>query len=320
MNGIYFPGMGINFNNVPSGFTIFGIEIKLYGLFIATGFILAYLASLREAKRTGQNEEIYLDYLLAMVVPAILGARIYYIIFNLKDFVAPGKSFSQTLLDMINIRNGGLAVYGGLIVGGIMAVVVAKKKGIKFTLLLDTIAMGILIGQILGRWGNFFNREAFGGYTSAFCRMAIPVDYYSEGFLSYLKSSGIVTEQMLNNQEIVNGVSCITVHPAFLYEGLWNLLLLIFIFFYRKRKRFDGEIITIYFLGYGIGRLMIEALRADSLMIGPLKISQVVAVLCIVICSAILIKNRNVRLADSNVSESGEYDKTSDETPDTVDN
>ena len=158
MDGIYFPGLGIFFNNVPSGITLFGINIKFYGMIIAAGFFIAYLTAVKEAKRTGQDPEIYLDYLLWLVVPAILGARIYYIVFNLKEFVAEGKSVGQTFLDMINIRNGGLAIYGGLIAGALVAIVVAKKKGIPFTLLLDTITMGILIGQIMGRWGNFFNR------------------------------------------------------------------------------------------------------------------------------------------------------------------
>ena len=299
MNGIYFPGLGINLKNVPSGFSLFGFEIKFYGLIIATGFILAYLVSVKEAKRTKQDPEIYLDYLLTMVIPAILGARIYYIVFNLKDFVEPGKGFKDILLDMINIRNGGLAIYGGLIVGAIVAFIIGKKKGIGGFLLLDTITMGILIGQIMGRWGNFFNREVFGRFTDGIFRMAIPVDYYSKGFLSYLTNSGIVTEEMMNHQEIVNGVSCITVHPTFIYESLWNVALLIFIFFYRKKKRFDGEIITLYMLGYGIGRLLIEGMRTDSLMIGPLKISQVVAVICIVAAVIVFIMHRDLKYPKS---------------------
>ena len=293
MDGIYFPGLGIFFKNVLSGFTIFGINIRFYGLIISAGFIFAYLLSTVEAKRTGQDKELYLDLLLALVIPSILGARIYYILFNLKEFVSDGKGFFDVIKDMINIRNGGLAIYGGLIAGAITIFIFGKKKKVSPLLILDTITMGILLGQIMGRWGNFFNREVFGRYTSGAFRMAIPVGYYSDAFLKYLTDSGIVTKQMLENQEIVNGVSCITVHPTFLYESLWNLLILAFIFFwYRKRKRFNGEIFTIYFLLYGIGRFIIEGIRTDSLMVGPLKVSQVVAVACVVGAIVILFINR----------------------------
>ena len=291
MNGIYFPGTGINLGNVPTGINIFGFEIKFYGMLIALGFILAYLCSVREAKLSGQNEENYLDFLLVLVVPAILGARIYYIIFKLEDFVVPGQSFKDTVFEMINIRNGGLAIYGGLIAGVITLCIFAKKKGMSIPLFGDTIAMGILIGQILGRGGNFFNREVFGDYTNSFIRMGIPVGYYSDSFMNYLKANGIVNETMLANQEMINGVSCITVHPTFLYESLWNLMILIIFFIYRKRKKFDGELAMLYLLGYGIGRFLIEGIRTDSLMIGPFKVSQVVALSCVVVSIAVLTFN-----------------------------
>ena len=273
MYGIYFPGMGIGFSNVPSGFTIFGYEIKFYGLIITVGFLLALMIACRDAKKSGQNPDDYIDYLLVMIVPVILGARIYYVLFNLKEYVAPGKSLGQTLLDMINIRNGGLAIYGGLIAGVLVAVIYTKKKKIYLPLFADTIAMGVFVGQILGRWGNFFNREAFGAYTKAFYRMAIPVSYYEQ------------------NPEVVNGMACITVTPTFLFEGLWNLMLLIFIFCYRKKKKFDGELALFYVAGYGIGRFLVEALRTDSLMIGPFKISQLVGLACFIVAFAALLYN-----------------------------
>lgn len=291
MDGIYFPGLGINFPKVPSGFSIFGFEIKLYGIIIAAGFMIAFLIALREAKLTGQNEENYLDYLLTLIIPAILGARFYYVIFRLDEFVNRGKSLRENLFNIINLRSGGLAVYGGIIAGIITTIVFAKKKNIHFALILDTIVMGVITGQILGRWGNFFNREVFGDFTSGVTRMAIPLHYYSDSFIRYLTTNGIVTDEMIANQEMVNGVSCITVHPAFLYEGLWNVLILVIIFIYRRKKKFDGELFTIYALCYGIGRFMIEAIRTDTLMIGPLKASQVVAVLCVVASVVILLYN-----------------------------
>ena len=311
MDGIYFPGLGIFFKKVLSGFSVFGFQIKFYGMIIMFGFIFAYYLSTLEAKRTGQAPENYLDLLLTLVVPSILGARIYYILFNMKEFVSPGKSTGAVIKDMINIRNGGLAIYGGLIAGVITIIFFARHKKTSFPLVLDTITMGILMGQIMGRWGNFFNREVFGSYTNSIFRMGIPVDYYSKSFMDYLTSSGIVTDEMLAHQEVINGVSCITVHPTFLYEGLWNVLLLVLIFIFRKKKKFNGEIFTSYALGYGVGRFIIEGIRTDSLMIGPLKVSQVVAVLCVVGATIIIIVNRrkvkNAPLSETEkVEESGE--------------
>ena len=292
MNGIYFPGLGISLPNVPDGFTIFGVNIKFYGLIIAIGFVLALRTAIKDGKRTGIKEDDYLDYWLWMLIPCILGARIYYILFNLKEYVGEGISFGESLRRMIDIRNGGLGIYGGLIAGVIVSVIFTRKRKISLPLFADNIAAGVLIGQIMGRWGNFFNREVFGSYTSAFFRMAIPVDYFSQnGMLSTHVSNGVITDQMLQNTEMVNGVECITVVPSFLLEGLWNLAVLIFILWYRKRKKFDGEQAMFYILLYGIGRFLIEGNRTDSLMIGPLKVSQVVAVLCIVTGLAVLIRN-----------------------------
>ena len=291
MDGIYFPGLGINFSNVPEKLNIFGLSIPLYAVVITAGFILALVIASSEAKKTGHDPELYLDFFLVLVIPAILGARIYYVLFNLDRFTGKGRGFWGTLWDMINIRNGGLAVYGGLIAGVTAGVIFAKKKKLHVPLFADNIAMGVLVGQILGRWGNFFNREAFGSFTKSVFRMAIPVDYYSESFMTYMKDEGIVTDQMLSNTEMVNGVSCITVHPSFLYEGMWNLFLLLFIFFYRKHKRFDGELAMIYVFGYGIGRFLVEASRTDSLMIGPLKVSQLVGLVTAAVAAAIIIRN-----------------------------
>ena len=291
MDGIYFPGLGIGFENVPKGFEIFGVFIPLYAIVVTTGFFLALLIAEREAKRTSQDPDVYLDFFLVLVIPAILGARIYYILFNLDNFIISGDSFKDTVIRMINIRNGGLAIYGGLIAGTIAGAIFAKKRKLSFPLFADTIAMGVLVGQILGRWGNFFNREAFGGYSGGLFRMAIPYDYYGEIFKNYMRREGIVDHDILTHMELVNGVQCITVHPTFLYEGLWNLAVLIFIFLYRKKKKFDGELAMIYVMMYGIGRMMVEALRTDSLMIGPIKVSQLVGLICFLVGLVVLIYN-----------------------------
>jgi phosphatidylglycerol:prolipoprotein diacylglycerol transferase len=169
-----------------------------------------------------------------------------------------------------------------------------KKKGLTLPLMWDTVAMGVLVGQILGRWGNFFNREVFGAYTDSPVRMAIPIQYFGQNInhLNYLLDSGIITDEMMQNPEVVNGIQCITVHPTFLYEGFLNLLVLIFIFFFRKHKKFDGEIGLIYMTGYGICRFLVEAIRTDSLMMGSLKASQVVALICVVLGLFLIMLNK----------------------------
>lgn len=292
MQGIYFPGFNIFFEKVLSAITILNVKIPLYAVCVTGGFILALIIASKEAQRTGQNDEDYLDFFLWLVIPAIAGARIYYIIFNHERFIQPGKSLGKTILDMVNIHNGGLAVYGGLIAGVLAGFIFAKKKRLNFPLFGDTIALGVIAAQILGRWGNFFNRECFGSYTASKFRMAIPVNYFSSGYFQTLRNEGIITSEMLSNQELVKGIACFTVHPTFLYEGLWNLALLIFLLLYRKKKKFDGELAMIYVAGYGLGRFWIEWMRTDSLMIGSLKVSQVVAAICFFLAVAVIVKNR----------------------------
>ena len=295
MNDIRFPNLGIVFHNVKEGITVFGFEIKFYGMIIALGFLLAYVIVSREAKRTGQNEENYLDLILWLIVPSILGARLYYIIFSPDEFFVKGRGFGKTLLAMINIRNGGLAIYGGVIAGFTVAYFFCRKRKLSFPLIGDTAVMGILVGQILGRWGNFFNREAFGAYTDSLFAMGIPTDYFSgNGSLNNLANSGVITQTMMDNTKLIDGMHWITVHPTFLYESLWNLGLLILIILYRKHKKFDGELALMYAWGYGLGRVWIEALRSDSLMLPGnfMRVSQLVAAICVLVCSLLIVKKR----------------------------
>lgn len=293
MYDIRFPNLGLVLRNIKDGILVFGFEIKFYGMIIALGFLLAYIIISKEAKRTGQDEENYLDLILWMIIPAILGARLYYIIFSWSDYFQKGKGFLQTFKDVINIRNGGLAIYGGVIAGVIVGYVFCKKKKLKFSLVADTAVMGILIGQILGRWGNFFNREAFGEYTDSFLAMSIPVDYYGKN-ISGLVNSGVITSKMAENVAVYDGMQWISVHPTFLYESLWNLMLLVFIIIYRKHKKFDGELFLMYVWGYGLGRVWIEGLRTDSLMLpfGNMRVSQLLAALCVLAASIVIVKKR----------------------------
>ena len=302
MYEIRFPHLGISLKHVLDGFSIGGFEIRFYGVIIAIGFVLAYLLVANEAKRTNQNPELYLDYMLWLVIPAILGARIYYVLFSLRDYLVKGKSVKDIILSMINIRGGGLAIYGGVIAGIIVLLVFAKKRQVSPLLMLDTSCMGLLVGQILGRWGNFFNREAFGSYTDSLFAMAIPADWFGgKNYLLARVNNGNITQEMIDHVLVVNGKEFIQVHPTFLYESAWNLIVLLVIFTYRRKKKFDGELFAMYLWGYGLGRVWIEALRTDSLMLPGVnfRASQLLAALCVIAASVFIIYKR-IQISKSN--------------------
>ena len=248
---ISFPNLGIYLKNVGKSIDLFGIEIAYYGIIIGTAILLGFWIAAREAKRTGQNPENYIDMGIIGVIAGIVGARLYYVIF-LWDM------YKDNLLDIFNLREGGLAIYGGVIAAVISVLVLAKVKHLSAPQIFDTIAMALLNGQMLGRWGNFFNREAFGGYTDSLFAMRLPLDA--------VRSSD-VTEQMRRHIERIDGVSYIQVHPTFLYESLWCMVLLIILFAYRKHKKYEGELFLMYLFGYGLGRFWIEGLRTDQLLL-----------------------------------------------------
>lgn len=285
MYEISFPNIGLFLKQVPDGFTVFGFEIKLYGVVITLGVFLAYLIATKEAKRTQQDPELYLDYLLFMIIPALLMARLYYVIFSWDYYFVPDASFWETFLKVINFRQGGMAIYGGVIGAALVCVIFAKVRKVSTLNMMDTIVIGVPLAQMLGRWGNFFNREAFGSYTDSLFAMAIPLEYYEQNHtLAGLQSMGVITDEMMMNT--IDG--CIWVHPTFLYESMWSLLLFICLLIWRKHKAFDGEMVAIYLGGYALGRFMIEGLRTDSLMLGStgIRISQLLA-LCILIASVV---------------------------------
>ncbi|MCM1180932.1 MAG: prolipoprotein diacylglyceryl transferase [Clostridium sp.] len=293
MYEIRFPNLGIHLKHVMDGFYIGNFEIHFYGVIIALGFILGYMLISKEAKRTKQDPELYLDFMLCLVIPAILGARIYYVLFRLDDYVK--GSLKDTLIAMINIRGGGLAIYGGIIAGVITLVIFAKKRNVSAWLMLDTCCMGLLVGQIMGRWGNFFNREAFGDYTDSLFAMGIPVEWFGgKNYLLRSVNSGMITQEMIDHVLNVDGMEFIQVHPTFLYESVWNLLVLCIIFLYRRRKKFDGELFAMYAWGYGLGRVWIEGLRTDSLFLpgNHFKVSQLLAASCVLAASVYMIYKR----------------------------
>ena len=248
---INFPNLGIFLENVGKNFSVFGLEIEFYGCTMAIGILVGYLLAAKEAKRTGQNPDDYLDMLLYAVFFALVGARLYYVLFKW-DY------YGKNLMQILNLRQGGLAIYGGIIGAFTTVYFFAKKRKLSWLQMLDTACPGLAAGQVIGRWGNFFNREAFGDYTNGLFAMQLPVSAVR---------SGEITEKMWEHMEVINGVEFIQVHPTFLYEGLWNLGVILFLYWYRDRKKFMGERVLWYVVLYGIGRFWIESLRTDQLLI-----------------------------------------------------
>ena len=281
---INFPNLGIYLDHVGKNISIFGFSIAYYGIVIVTGMMIAIWIAQREAKRTGQNPEQYLDLAMIGIAAGILGARIYYVIFAW-DY------YKDDLLSIFNIRQGGLAIYGGIIGACIAVVIYSRKKKQNFSLLMDTASMSIVFGQIMGRWGNFFNREAFGDYTNNLFAMQLPV--------SAVRANEI-TQKMWDHVVTVNGVEYIQVHPTFLYESLWNVGVLLFLFWFRKRKKFNGEVFLMYLIGYGLGRIWIEGLRTDQLLLPVvgLPVSQLLSG-CLVVGCTILVVWKRKKLSSS---------------------
>ena len=299
---IRFPHLGLTLNPGKS-FTVFGIEIAYYGVIIALGMLAGALVAYREAKKTGQKVDDYIDFTLYTLIAAIIGARIYYVIFEW-DY------YSAHPLEIFNLRAGGLAIYGGVMASALTLFIFTKVKKLKFWLMADTAVHGLIIGQIIGRWGNFFNREAFGGMTELPWRMRLGgwgggLCTNREAFGGYTDSlfamqlpvseAKGITQELIEHLVTIDGVSYVQVHPTFLYEGTWNLLLFIGICLYKRHKKFDGEIFAIYLMGYGVGRFIIEGLRTDQLVIkalGGIAASQVLSIILIVLAVAFVIYNR----------------------------
>ena len=282
---INFPNIGIFLEHVGKNFSVFGFEIAFYGCTMATGIIVGYLLAAREAKRTGQNPDDYLDMLLYAVFFAIVGARLYYVAFSW-DY------YKENLLNILNLRQGGLAIYGGIIGAFTTVYFFAKKRKLSWLQMLDTACPGLALGQVIGRWGNFFNREAFGDYTDGLFAMQLPVSAVR---------SGEITEKMWEHMEVIDGIQFIQVHPTFLYEGLWNLGVIIFLFIYRDKKKFQGELVLWYLTLYGVGRFWVEALRTDQLLIPGIgfPISQLLgAVLAVSGLIAIFIGHKKAKVTE----------------------
>ncbi|MCR5250871.1 MAG: prolipoprotein diacylglyceryl transferase [Lachnospiraceae bacterium] len=251
MNGgdIAFPNLGIYLENVPKSFTIFGISIALYGVIIGIGVLLAFMLIAKVAAKDGQNPDDFYEVGIYALIFGIIGARIYYVIFS-------WEYYKDDLLSIFNIRQGGLAIYGGVIAGFATVILYARIKKKNIFAMLDTAITGVLVGQIVGRWGNFTNREVFGGYSDGLFAMRLPIEA--------VRSRDISPDL---RSHIPEGANYIQVHPTFLYEGFFNLILLVLILAFRKKKAFDGECALWYLGGYGIIRFVIEGVRTDRLFI-----------------------------------------------------
>ena len=277
---IAFPHLGLYFTGVPKSFTVFGITIAFYGIIIACGMLIAVEVCARIADRQGMKGDDIWSVSMWLILISVMGARLYYVIFS-------WDMYKDNPLEIFNLRHGGLAIYGGVIAGFVTLAVMCRFKRMNYLKLADVFMPGLLIGQSMGRWGNFTNREAFGEYTDSLFAMRLPLE---------MVRSTDVTETMTRN--IVPGTNYIQVHPTFLYESAWNLVLLTLVLVYLhhtrsyslaryrrirqdteqpevpdKRSRFDGEIILFYLGGYGFGRFLIEGLRTDQLQIGSTGIA-----------------------------------------------
>lgn len=275
---ISFPMLGDFSINPPSYFSIGNFNIYFYGVIIATGFILAALYCARRAHEFGFTSDDLYEVVIFLIPACIIGARLYYVLFRLEDYLAnPAKIFA--------IRDGGLAIYGGIIFGIITAIIWCKVRKKRLFALGDLTVFGLLIGQSIGRWGNFMNREAFGGITDIFCRMGLTPPFGET----------------------------IYVHPTFLYESLWNFTGFLILHFLSKRKKrkFDGQYFWLYILWYGLGRVWIEGLRTDSLYIGAsgIRVSQLLAGVSALAALIVLLINAKWKERPLFVDEISEEDK-----------
>ena len=275
-----FVHLGITIEHLQNHITIFGFSIAFYGIIIGIGMLLGITLAARDAERRGIGEDTVYDFALLGIVFGVIGARLYYVFFQ-------WDNYRGNLLEILNLRAGGLAIYGGVIGGILSLMFYCKRKKQNFLNLADSLILGVLVGQILGRWGNFFNAEAFGRYTDSLFAMQLRRD---------IVNPIMIDSALLQHLVRVNGVDYIQVHPTFLYESVWNLCLLLFLLWYRPKKRFTGEIFFLYLGGYGLGRVWIEGLRTDSLLVPGtgIAVSQALAGVCVLVALLCILTGRRL--------------------------
>nr|WP_298478220.1 prolipoprotein diacylglyceryl transferase [uncultured Oribacterium sp.] len=270
---LYFPNLHIGIEHLVNHISIFGFPIAFYGMIIGCGMLLGLFVATKEYVRSGYKADDIQDFALWVIVLGIIGARIYYVIFEW-DY------YSKHLLEIPNIRQGGLAIYGGVLMALFTCIVYTKKKKLDFFPMADAGVLGLILGQAIGRWGNFFNAEAFGGYTDSLLAMRIKES---------IVNPAMINENVRSHILLLDDISYIQVHPTFLYESVWNLCVFFFLLWFSKRKKFKGQVFLLYLGLYGFGRFFIEGLRADSLMLfgTGIAVSQALS-LVLVLASVIL--------------------------------
>ena len=277
---VAFPNLGIYIDSLPKNVSVFGFNVAFYGIIIAVGMLAGLLMACRQAKATGQRTDVYTDYVIFGIIFSLIGARLYYVVFA-------WDKYKDDLWQIFNIRAGGLAIYGGVIAAFLSAYIYCRIRKFSFWLFADTALCGLILGQCIGRWGNFMNQEAFGEYTDSLFAMRLNVANVNPGY---------ITDTMRANLQTIDGKEFIQVHPTFLYESLWNLMVLLLMIFFTKKKKFHGEIALLYLVGYGAGRVWIEGLRTDQLQIGStgIAVSQVLSGVLVVggIIAWILIRRK----------------------------
>lgn len=265
-NTISFPRFGFEFNIDPTAFTIFGFNIQWYGIIIILGLFLALMYTMKHTKRFGLDSDRVFDVIIGGVLGGIVGARLYYVLMNWSEY-------KDDLIEIVNTRNGGLAIYGGIIGAFIVGFIMCKIRKVKVLPMTDMAAIGLLIGQGIGRWGNFVNQECFGINTDSIF-----------GMTGGRIQSAIINEFQKNSPDLIWNK---TVHPCFLYESAWCILGFLLLAFWSKRRKYDGQILLMYMAWYGAERFIVEGLRTDSLMLGAIRVSQAVSAI-IFITSVIL--------------------------------
>lgn len=293
---IEFVHLGIQIEHLKNYISVFGFHIMFYGIIVGLGILAGITIAAKLSKIEGMGEDIIYDLALFEVPLCIIGARIYYVVFEW-DY------YSKHLSELINLRKGGLAIYGAVLMSMIVLAVFVKVRKVSPWQLADYGICGLILGQIIGRWGNFFNCEAFGGYTDSLFAMRINRALVNTSMIP----DSLNAAMEANLPDIA--ADYIQVHPTFLYESCWNLCVLIFMLLYRKHRAFKGELLWIYFVGYGLGRFFIESLRTDQLKLWhtDLAVSQLLsAVLVLIGIIALAIGHGRVRKAASPTVEATE--------------
>ena len=274
---LIFPHLGIVIKHLNNHITLFGsFDIAFYGIIIGIGMLIALFVIEQDARRHHNDPNLYYDFFIAAIICGVIGARLYYVAFQW-DY------YKNNLPGILNIRQGGLAIYGGIIAGCLAALGFCRIRKVSFFKISDSFFLGVLVGQFIGRWGNFFNCEAFGGYTDSLFAMRIR---------EAIVNPSMISEELLEHIIDDNGIRYIQVHPTFLYESCWNFAVFLFLYWYAgKHEPGSGNVTILYFLLYGIGRFLIEGLRTDQLKIPgtTLAVSQCLSLLLVILMLIVII-------------------------------